>query len=339
MILSYPSSPCPRPFEWCEIHPDGSIFLCCPAWLKRSIGNLLEQPIDEIWNAPTALEIRKSVLNHSYHNCSQKRCPRLFDGQSKAIAEASDLATVAMTNKQVRLDYLPRRLNLCFDQSCNLACPSCRPHAHISSGAERAQAERLATLIKQQLLPTAEQLTLSGYGDPFASPVYFKLLRQITGQNAPDLKELRLHTNGLLFDKEHWDQLPYLHPLLTSVEISVDAGRKETYALNRGADLDQLCRNLAFISDLNVPMRLSMVIQQNNFREIDDLHRIAQSFGAELYLSTLVNWGTFSRQEYRKRNVADKAHPKHQALLHILGRIRNEPGIDSGNLPTDKNAE
>ncbi len=56
---------CTRPFEWFEVPPDGSVFLCCPAWLKRSIGNLLQQSIYEIWNGPVAQEIRKSIFNGS----------------------------------------------------------------------------------------------------------------------------------------------------------------------------------------------------------------------------------------------------------------------------------
>ncbi|WP_020675116.1 radical SAM/SPASM domain-containing protein [Geopsychrobacter electrodiphilus] len=323
---------CPRPFEWAEIHPDGGVFLCCPSWLKRTIGNLLAQPIDEIWNSPQALEIRKSILNRSYHNCSQKRCPRLLDPASKAVEAASSQAEKAISQGQVSLPYLPRRLNLCFDYSCNLACPSCRPHPQISNGTNLAQAEQLAERIRQQLLPTAEQLTLSGYGDPFASPVYFKLLTQITPHDAPQLKELRLHSNGLLFDENHWARLPSLQPLLKSVEISVDAGRAATYALNRGGDFARLCRNLEFVASLGAPLRLSMVVQQNNFREINDLHQIALGIGAELYLSRLINWGTFSRQAYKLRDVAAADHPQHAELLAILRAIKAEPGVDLGNL-------
>ena len=77
MSRSKQSYTCSRPFQWCEVHPDGSVFLCCPAWLKRPIGNLLQQPIEKIWNGAVAQEIRKSILNGSFHNCSKKRCPYL----------------------------------------------------------------------------------------------------------------------------------------------------------------------------------------------------------------------------------------------------------------------
>jgi len=42
------------------------------------------------------------------------------------------------------LPFGPRRLNLCFDRSCNLACPSCRHGVHRREHAEHL--ERLAVL-------------------------------------------------------------------------------------------------------------------------------------------------------------------------------------------------
>lgn len=332
VILADQQKDCPRPFEWCEIHPDGSIFLCCPAWLKRPVGNLLHQTAADIWNGPRTVEIRKSILNGSYHNCSKKRCPRLVAAGTGAVESASSAAADAITRGLTRLGYLPPRLNLCFDYSCNLACPSCRRQRRTSAGAAHAQAAQLAERVRLQLLPTACQLTLSGYGDPFGSPVYFELLKQIRRRDAPQLAELRLHSNGLLFDETRWRQLPELHRLLKAVEISVDAASPATYALNRGGDFHRLRRNLEFIAGLKVPLRLSMVVQQNNFREIGALHSIAQQLGAELYLSRLVNWGTFTRTEFIARDVAAERHPEHRELLQVLAELKGEGSIDCGNL-------
>ena len=332
LIITEPGIFCPRPFEWCEIHPDGSVFLCCPAWLKRPIGNLLLEPARAIWNGGRAIELRKSILNRSYHNCNRKRCPFLTDPATAAVDQAGTQAAAAIAGGESRLDYPPQKLNLCFDHSCNLACPSCRNETRNSRGSERDSATRIAEPILDQLLPGATQLTLSGYGDPFGSPVYFNLLKRIDTRSAPQLRELRLHSNGLLFDEAHWRQLPALHPLLRAVEISVDAGSAATYAENRGGDFLRLLHNLAFIAGLGVPLRLSMVIQQNNFAEIPQLFAIARSLGASLYLSRLVNWGTFSREEFRRRDVGDLTHPQHTRLREILAEMAGREGFDPGNL-------
>lgn len=332
MIITEPESFCPHPFEWGEVHPDGNVFLCCPAWLRRPVGNLLSEPAEQIWNSPRAIEIRKSVLNRSYHNCSTKRCPWLRDRTTSAVENACPQALAAIRLGKSRLEYLPQKLNLCFDRSCNLACPSCRGTRLVSSGAGRERATRIAERVFEQLLPSARQLTLSGYGDPFGSPVYFDFLKRIDSRSAPRLAELRLHSNGLLFDEEHWRQLPALHPLLGAVEISVDAGSAATYAANRGGDFERLQHNLEFIAQLGAPLRLSMVVQQNNFAEIPALHAVARGLGASLYLSRLVNWGTFSREEFVRRDVGHAAHPQHGELQRVLTELGEEQGIDCGNL-------
>lgn len=322
---------CPRPFEWCEIHPDGSVFLCCPAWLKRPVGNLLKMTAEEAWNSPTAIEIRKSVLNGSYHNCNTSRCPRL-SGLGSAVDSGWPLARQAISAGTSRLDHLPTRLNLSFDTGCNLACPSCRNALRAPQAAEPEQAQRLTKQVRAQLLPSARELTLSGYGDPFASPVYFEFLRLIDPDRLPQLKAIRLHTNGLLLDATHWRKLAHLQHLVRAIEVSVDAGTAATYRANRGAEFEDLLQNLDFIAGLKIPLRLSMVVQQNNFQEIEELYALARRLGATLYLSRLVNWGTFSREEFQRRNVAEPRHPQHAELLEQLHKLDGSPGLDIGNL-------
>ena len=327
---------CTRPFEWCEIHPDGSVFLCCPAWLKRPAGNLLQQPIGEIWNGPVARELRKSVLNGSFHNCSRNRCPHLFNKTApvQELTSVSDeTVRAAITSQRFRLDHPPRHLNLCFDRSCNLACPSC--HAQVP-GAEKGsqfRAQQISTILQEQLLPGVRTLTLSGYGDPFGSPIYLRQLRLLNRVDYPELREVRLHTNGQLLTDTMWDSLPGLQPLVSEIEISLDAASEQTYNLNRpGGSFPTLLDNLAFLCELPVSRTLSMVVQQNNWREIPLLLELGRNYRAKIYLSRLVNWGTFSREEYRQRAVHLPGHPEHRELVGLLRSLSRQEGIDLGNL-------
>lgn len=336
MTLSEQQTICTRPFEWFEIHPDGSVFLCCPAWLKRPAGNLLRQSVAEIWNGPLARELRKSILNGSFHNCSRRRCPHRA-GRSVPVQR---LATVVDNTVQAAisqnlscLDYPPRHLNLCFEQSCNLACPSCRTGRHQVTGQERLQAERIRAIVETELLPQAAGLTLSGFGDPFASRSYYGLLTQLNPQTFPKLQSLRLHTNGLLFSAVAWSALPGLHSLLREVEISLDAASEQTYRHNRpGGNFRQLLENLAFLQELPIKRTLSMVVQRNNWREIPQLLQLAGRFNAGIYLSRLVNWGTFTREEYLKRAVHRPEHPEHRELVGLLLSLAQRQGIELGNL-------
>ncbi len=327
---------CSRPFEWFEVHPDGSVFLCCPAWLKRPLGNLLRQSVDEIWNGPVAQEIRKTIFNGSFHNCNSKRCPRLGNqtppvGRLKSVADRR--VSKAIAEKNSRLKYLPPQLNLCFDQSCNLTCPSCRVAFRQAQGKELQQAERLAQIILTELAPTAEVITLSGFGDPFGSPTYLQLLRDLDSSPPPRLKKIRLHSNGQLLTEQMWQSLPNLKERISEVEISLDAATAATYQSNRpGGDFKRLLNNLEFLSCQPCKLTLSMVLQQNNWRELEKLLELAERLDSQVYLSQLVNWGTFSRQEFLRRAVALPQHPENREFISLLEKVAEHQRIDLGNL-------
>ena len=336
MTISDQRHVCTRPFEWFEIHPDGSVFLCCPAWLKRPAGNLLAQPVAEIWNGPVAQEVRKSILNGSFHNCSRKTCPNLSEsrGPVQLPAQIKDQSVrEAILRRRSRLDFPPRHLNLCFDHSCTLACPSCREKIRQAGGKELERVQQVNRVVREELLPWAHSVTLSGFGDPFGSPTYLNLLRELNITDFPLLREVRLHSNGLLLNPRQWDSLSGLQPLVSELEISIDASTEPTYRQNRpGGCFATLLENLDFLSQLPFRRILSMVVQQNNWREIPQLLDLAKRYHARVYLSQLVNWGTFDREDYLRRAVHLPGHAEHQAFKSALATLPREVPVNLGNL-------
>jgi len=326
-----PPSHCRRPFEWFEVHPDGSVFLCCPAWLKRPAGNLLRQSVAEIWNGPVALELRKSLLNDSFHNCNRRLCPRL----APLLREDSPGTLQGKRPVKDSEVFLPRGpviLNLCFDRSCNLSCPSCRTAPRAATAEERENMRLMGRRLREAG-EGVRGMRLSGYGDPFAAPGYREFLASIRPEEFPALRSLALHSNGLLFDEAGFTALGWLREKLDEVEISVDAADGPTYALNRrGGDFERLLANLEFIRSLQVRTSLSFVVQANNFRQIPEFADLAGRYGFRAYFSRLVNWGTFSRQEYRVRAVHLEDHPMHGELKKILAALGDREDVDPGNL-------
>lgn len=332
---------CTRPFEWCEIHPGGSVFLCCPGWLKRPLGNILEEDIDALWNGAVAREIRKSILNHSFHNCNRKRCPFLSAEKDPVVPIASvqsaDVRS-ALEQQQDRLGYRPKRLNLCFDHSCNLACPSCRPDKRQAVDEELKTCKAVAKRIIEQILPEADEITLSGFGDPFGSSTYLNLLKYLNQQKSPPA--LRLHSNAQLWTEQLWNSLPGLHASVYEAEISIDAATAETYALNRpGGSFSRLLTNLGYLSQQGFPLTLSMVVQANNYREMPAFVKLAERYDATAYFSRLVNWGTFAQTDYKLRAVHLPEHPSHSEFKSILTRAAQHPRVKVGNLQPFINRE
>lgn len=326
---------CTRPFEWFEIHPGGDVFACCPAWLKTPLGNLLTDSLQEIWNGPTARRIRTAILDGSFQYCRKSRCPKLANtrGPVRPLAEVKDgEVRDAMLRRETRLPYEPRRIHLCFDRSCTLACPSCRREVHVSTGEELARAESLACRVPQSAAE-AEELRLSGTGDPFGSPVYLRMLQAFSPQDYPRLRRIHLHTNGQLWDEATWRTMPALHPFVRTAEISVDAARAETYGTVRpGGNFERLLRNLDFLQTLPVAATLSFVVQAANWREMPDFVALGRKRGFRVYFSRLVNWGTFSRTEYGGQSVHLPDHPEHPPFRALLSALATEPDVDLGNL-------
>jgi MoaA/NifB/PqqE/SkfB family radical SAM enzyme len=326
---------CTQPFEWCEIREDGRVFLCCPSWLKLPIGNLLQQSLEEIWNGSEARRIRTSVLDASLQYCNPRRCPRraTLTAPVQRLGEVTDPEVLAaLRGRKTRLPYGPKKLNLCYDRSCNLSCSSCRSQPWAPTREARDLVDRITGRLRQQAAARVQTLIVSGSGDPFVSAAYRDLLQGINAVDFPRLQSIELHSNGLLWNQALWASLGAIHPYVQLAEISVDAASAATYAANRGGDFGCLLENLAYVATLPIGVKLSCVVQANNFRELPAFAALAAAHGFSAYCSQLVNWGTFSRGEFAERAVHLPEHPQHDEFKGVLGEIALLPHVDLGNL-------
>lgn len=327
---------CMQPFTWCEIHADGSVFACCPSWISEPLGNLLQTPFQDIWNGLVAQRLRQSVLDGTFGQCNHGRCPRLA-GPVEPVMPLKQVKPDSLRDLMLhgitRLPFGPRRINLCYDHRCNLACASCRRDFLQPGKRTQGRIRQIEARVRHAIAPHVEEMTVSGFGDPFFSASYRLLLQDLDPEEFPRLHTIRLHTNGLLWDHGMWETMHRARELVRSAEISVDAASPSTYAINRrGGDFSRLLNNLAFIQTLNIPVKLSFVVQQNNYLEMPDFVALAHGFGFEVYFSQLVNWGTFSEQDFASRSVHHQGHPEHADFVRILKRVACLDRVDVGNL-------
>jgi MoaA/NifB/PqqE/SkfB family radical SAM enzyme len=344
---------CANPFKWFEVtgwyEPKGDVFLCCPTWLETPIGNLQQQSVEEIWNGPTAQEIRRSILDGSFRHCNESRCPFLqtVSGPVQRIEDVEDPdLRLVIEQGLTALPYGPREINCSYDKSCNLSCPSCRIQVIVESR-QKTEILRIQQKIHDEALADAHLLYITGSGDPFGSPFFRKWLRTLRREDMPNLKTIRLHTNAQLWTPEMWASIAEdVRRLVRVVEISIDASTAETYAINRrGGSFEKLLENLAFISELRragpiEKVTISMVVQENNFREMPGFVGLARRFGFDVaYFSQLVNWGTFSDEEFRRRAIHFPDHPRYREFLELLqSEVFDDPVVYLGNLTAVRNA-
>ncbi len=90
---------------------------------------------------------------------------------------------------------------------------------------------------------------------------------------------------------------------------------------------------MEFLSTTGSKLTLSMVIQQNNWHELPKLVELAKRFQSDIYLSQLVNWGTFSREEYLQRAVHLPGHTQHRKLVDLLAELSAKKQPIFSNLP------
>jgi molybdenum cofactor biosynthesis enzyme MoaA len=342
---------CSKPFEWFEItqlNDRGGVYLCCPSWLDTCIGNIRHASVDEIWNGEKARNIRASILDGSFQYCDSKNCAfqQTRSGPVQNIRAVSDPKLQDVIRKKLtRLPYGPGKIICTYDQSCNLSCPTCRNGIIVETGS-RDEILAIEEKIRKQALGQAEMLYITGSGDPFGSPFFRKWLQSMRKQEMPNLKEICLHTNGMLWTPRLWDTIPEdIQSLVTAAEISIDAATKEVYAINRrGGDFNRLLDSLAFISSLrqNGPIKsvkISMVVQENNYRSMPDFVQLGRRFRFDhVYFGRLLNWGTFTEADFKKRAVHMTGHPEHKAFQAVLkADVFNDPIADLGNLTRFRN--
>jgi MoaA/NifB/PqqE/SkfB family radical SAM enzyme len=317
---------CHRPFEWFEIKSDGSVYLCCSGWLPKPVGNLFRSHPDRIWNSYAAKKIRSSILDGSFAYCRVDQCAFLRTNSLPTSAKLVENRTGKIPDEALTVSpFSPRVINVGYDRTCNLACPSCRAEIiHLKDKMLERSLALQARLLGWEKLSEVGKICLSGSGDPFASTVYREFLTKFDPQQYPNLR-LDLRTNGLLFSERLWDSLPNIHDSIDSVHISIDAATSATYkTLRRGGNFDVLLKRLEFIGNLRASGHIrqliySFVVQKTNFREMPNFVELAKKGNCDsVNFKPLLDWGTYSKAFLAALQVHEPAHPEHSDFLEVL---------------------
>lgn len=321
---------CSQPFTRYEIlggGQRGEVFSCCQSWISKSFGNMSDQPVEEVWNSKDAQAIRRSILDGSFKYC-RAVCPYLqqHDGPVQRVDEVEDpRMREVIEGKLTRLPFGPSDIICCFDQSCNLSCPTCRRRVIMETGDADAIVD-IQKRIEGEALADAKLLYITGSGDPFGSPFFRRWLQTMKRDSMPVLERIHLHTNALLWTPRIWETIPpEIRALIRSTTLSIDAASPETYAVNRrGGDFETLLERLAFIADLRRDgpldyLEIHMTVQANNFHEMPAFVELGRRFGCDrVAFHQLLDWGSFTPEEFAARAVQRPDHPEHEAFLDML---------------------
>ncbi len=326
---------CSKPFEWLEITPNGTAYVCCPSWLSKPIGNINEKNTLEIWNSEAAKDIRTSILDGSFKYCNN--CPYLHNKNGPVCDQPSDHYFIDIVqNKRTIIDN-PRWLNLAYDQSCNLACPSCRTEFIQIHDKKYDDTKKLQDRLLEELKNKLEWLYITGSGDPFGSRLFRELLCSMKEIDYPNIN-LYLHTNAIMLNEGMWDKMAGIRNAVKWIHVSIDAATDKTYAVNRkGGKWDKLQSNLKFISQLRIngpvnKFEISFVVQQNNWREMEAFVDIGKSLKVDrIMFNPIDNWRNDSA--FLEKAVHLPTHIEYDQFVKHLGKsVFYDDVVDMGVL-------
>ena len=265
---------CQNPFTNVEIKGNGNVYVCCPEWSPAIIGNLNQNTFDEVWNGEKVNAFRKSMIDGSYKYCNNQACPAMLSNKS-----------LNLTNKKIfewnfaRRAKLPKHMSFSIDKTCNLECPSCRPHKILKDPEVTDRGYNMLKTIFESIFsnPTDEfiSLTVDGQGEVFHSQAYRKIFDEYKDELSdfdfwPNIKFV-LCTNGTIMTPKIQKKYDYIMKRTINSRISIDAGNKETYEkVRKGGNWEILWNNLNYmyenyVTKNNMSWTVNVILQKDNY--------------------------------------------------------------------------
>jgi len=331
---SYYDLNCDTMKNHCEVKRGGKLTCCCSTFVDEQMGSLEEQSFDNIWKGIVHRILVLSVVNKTYTFCKKDMCPFFFDKKADEKVMLEDVYS--------EMEEYPKVLSVGMDASCNLNCITCRKLLHIASGEEKKANDRIAEYINYNILPHCEFMIIAGSGEVFASSSYKKIY---TSKNASNLKQLRILSNGLLFNEKTWKEFKEGKTGKIMLTVSVDAATKDTYEkIRRGGKFEVLKKNMEYASLLRKNnelsyFRLNFVVQRENYLEMIPFVEWGLELGVdEIFFTKILNWGTYTEEEFELISMMEKdgVTPKKE-LQNILDHpLMSNKIVDLGTINYSK---
>ncbi len=304
----------------------------CAAWLPYPLPESRLDDAEEdgdVWNGPEARELRRSILEGDFSYCSLLMCPYIVKGSLPKRDDVTDpVMRDIIDNKRTHIASPPRRISLGHDDSCNIACPSCRSEIITARNSAR---EVMDSFVDRNILPRMQdaevELYLSGDGDPIGSKHYRRLLHSLDPVRHRGVS-VYLQSNGLLITPREWESLAHVQHLIKGMIISIDAAEAATYEdVRRPGKWETLTSNMEFIANLRRTgaigwLIINFVVQKKNFEQMPAFVELGQHWSVDRVVFSKIFYtpraGTLESADFAANAIADDDHPDHPRFLEVL---------------------
>jgi hypothetical protein len=346
---SLKSTKCLQMYSSISIEGRGDVQICCSTWVTQIIGNLILNTPDEIINNNPILNDMFADMEDGKYSYCNDQCPSLSSFLNNHPQH--DILSIEEFNKQIG----PRgiSINLNYDQSCNLQCPSCRNEfimfdPYTPTNFREIHLVKLHSRAKelvQLLLNTGKPITigLTGGGDPFASPLVWGYLKELAAGTVPENLFINLQTNGILMNEAHWNEIKPLWKHIVYVNVSIDAVESETYkVVRKNGSFKQLNRNLELFDSMmlngDFPIsswQTNFIVQRDNFRELKKFIEWQLTFKSKptIWTHLLAHWPHIPDEAFNDMAIHIPTHRYYRELKEIVkDPIFNNTQVKLGNL-------
>jgi MoaA/NifB/PqqE/SkfB family radical SAM enzyme len=293
---------CNYPQQVINIDPAGRLHLCiCEDWLPVPIGHVMDfDSMQQVFATAQAQQLDETIQDGSYRFCQTGKC-----------GVARSVRSVAFPTLIVGVD-----------DSCQLACPSCRRQAEFHAHDHKsAWMDRLRQWIAAN--PLVTNVLVGAHGDPLTSALYRGFLASLA--ELPVV--IQIKTNGLLM-RRHLGEMGIWHKV-SELSISIDAGTAAVYEdLRRPARWSQLLDNLEYLRGLRQQrqvrlVRANLIMQSGNLEDIPAFLDLCQQHDMLPSFSVLEDWRVMD--DYEQHAVHLPQHPQHERFLEIIEDDRVNP--------------
>lgn len=347
---------CLNPFRYLDVQPN-SLWVCCPSWCPTNIrvdkdGKEQEvsipfdttEDLSKDWFSDVANDIRKSVVDGTYRHCDHKVCPSL-----SLLINTGKVPSNFVTQEQFKklhdvnnFQDRPSNILFGFDRSCNLKCPSCRSETVTNDDPESNEhkiKEFLLSSIENDFSSSIKTIMVTGSGDPIYSKLYRDYLINFDSSKYPNIEGIHVITNGVLLTEKMWNKFKAA-PYIKRIEVSLDAGCKETYenVTRLNGDWDAVIENLKFLSTLTTLENLtcSMVVSKHNYKEMEAFYNLIcdifknTSYNVVVAYRQIVYWssGAFTIKDINNLSIFDPMHPEFNQFMIELKKVHNKPLVN-----------
>jgi len=306
---------CDSPWKTVVIGASGAIFSCtCSNWTNLKLGNILNQSLSEIYQNSVHLGLLKNgVLKGTYDWCIESVCSKIQN--LPTYIENPFIEFNVESNPK-----LPTDLVLAIDSNCNLKCPSCRI-ANIFSNKPNPATVKILDILHDDYKNFDKQVLvmLDGAGDIFVSAAYHNFLFN----KLPKCWKLNITTNGNLLLKKQ-NEIKNITSQIDMITVSLDAGTKETYAITRGGNFDNVLDGVKMLKDLGINVHLQFVLQQSNYKELIAYKKIANNLQVGYGVQKINYWEHMTKQYWESAKLEDNPKVDYVLLREQLMELSND---------------